>query len=162
MEKLLKWSLNASNGQADGTTPDPELIAQLFGSPDDTEIMKRAGIVLQNESSSLEEKEAAFDDLQMLVEQVDNANNMVPLGLWPVVLQYLDATEASLRRYAAWVVASAVQNNDKAQEELAKYEEIMKRLLVLAADLKETDVSRMCLLAISSLIGNCESEYSLF
>jgi hypothetical protein len=64
----------------------------------------------------------------MLVEQIDNASNLDTLRLWPPLLSMLSAPEAEVRRYAAWVIGTAVQNNIKAQTHLHQYNGV-KRLV---------------------------------
>jgi len=68
----------------------------------------------------------AFDNLEMLVEQIDNATNLENLKLWPLLLSMLDSPESQLRRYAAWTIGTAVQNNPKAQNHLLRYKGIEK------------------------------------
>lgn len=68
----------------------------------------------------------AFDNLELLVEQIDNASNLDVLKLWPPLLSMLSSPEADLRRYAAWVIGTAVQNNPKAQGHLLRYKGVKK------------------------------------
>ena len=68
----------------------------------------------------------AFDNLELLVEQIDNASNLDVLKLWPPLLSMLSSPEAELRRYAAWVTGTAVQNNPKAQGHLLQYKGVKK------------------------------------
>ena len=68
----------------------------------------------------------AFDNLELLVEQIDNASNLEVLKLWPPLLSMLSSPEAELRRYAAWVTGTAVQNNHKAQGHLLQYKGVKK------------------------------------
>jgi len=64
----------------------------------------------------------------MLVEQIDNASNLDNLKLWPPLLSMLNSPDAELRRYAAWVIGTAVQNNPKAQGHFFQYKGL-KRLV---------------------------------
>lgn len=76
----------------------------------------------------------AFDNLELLVEQIDNATNLEILKLWPPLLSLLSSSSSSsssepeIRRYAAWTIGTAVQNNPKAQLHLYQYQGI-KRLI---------------------------------
>ena len=40
MQDLLKWSINAAQNPAEAGNPNPELMAQLFGAPDDVTLMR--------------------------------------------------------------------------------------------------------------------------
>jgi hypothetical protein len=60
------------------------------------------------------------------VEQIDNATNLEVLKLWPPLLSLLSAPETPLRRYAAWVTGTTVQNNAKAQAHLLQHKGVEK------------------------------------
>lgn len=100
------------------------MMAALMGGPSDAELMREAMRAITSEETDLENKLTAFDNFEQLVEQIDNANNMEPLGLWPPLLKQLENEEAELRRMAAWCVGTAVQNNVKAQEKLVEHNAI--------------------------------------
>ncbi|KAJ6134241.1 Hsp70 nucleotide exchange factor fes1 [Penicillium sp. IBT 18751x] len=131
MNKLLKWSVTNSQQQnEDGTATapnptdqprgnlTPDMINALFGGPTEADLMKAAMEVLHSDESDLENKLIAFDNFEQLIEGIDNANNLEPLGLWTPLVQLLKHEEPDLRRYAAWCIGTAVQNNEKAQDKL--------------------------------------------
>lgn len=131
MNKLLKWSIqNSQQPAADGTTTappsadqaarnlTPDMINALFGGPSEADLMKAAMEVLHSDESDLENKLVAFDNFEQLIESIDNANNLEPLGLWTPLIQLLKHEEADMRRMAAWCVGTAVQNNEKAQDKV--------------------------------------------
>ncbi|KAJ3333307.1 hsp70 nucleotide exchange factor fes1, partial [Kappamyces sp. JEL0680] len=57
--------------------------------------------IIVDKEKTLVEKTSAFDELELLVEQSDNANGTL---------------EEELRMFAAWTMGTAVQNNFKAQQ----------------------------------------------
>lgn len=130
MNHLLKWSIeNSEKAAADPTsTTDPkavrpsghplnaEAVNSLFGGPSDAELMVESMAAITYPENSLENKLVAFDNFEQLIETIDNANNMGVLKLWAPLVELLGNEEASLRRYAAWCLGTAVQNNAKAQE----------------------------------------------
>lgn len=128
MSKLLKWSVtNSEQKNADGTvappsaeeasrTLTPDMINALMGGPSDADLMKAAMEVLHSDESDLENKMIAFDNFEQLIEGIDNANNLEPLGLWTPLVQLLKHEEADMRRMAAWCIGTAVQNNERAQD----------------------------------------------
>lgn len=131
MNKLLKWSVQNSQQQnEDGTTTGPpptdeagrnltpDMINALFGGPSEADLMKAAMEVLHSDESDLENKLIAFDNFEQLIEGIDNANNLEPLGLWTPLVKLLQHEEAEMRRYAAWCIGTAVQNNEKAQDKV--------------------------------------------
>ncbi|KAJ9068797.1 hsp70 nucleotide exchange factor fes1 [Entomophthora muscae] len=127
MEKLLQWGLANSDPdalarQANGEEPrqslkdlDPGVIDAILGK-DDATLMKESMLVILSKEAELEDKLAAFDNLEMLVEQIDNAKNLEPLKLWEPLLALLSDEEVSLRKYSAWVIGTATQNNPVAQD----------------------------------------------
>lgn len=129
MNKLLKWSVQNSQQNPDGTAAPPnadqaarnltpDMINALFGGPSEAELMKAAMEVLHSDESDLENRLIAFDNFEQLIESIDNANNLEPLGLWTPLIQLLKHEEADMRRMAAWCVGTAVQNNEKAQDKV--------------------------------------------
>lgn len=129
MNKLLKWSVtNSGQKNPDGTvtappsaeeakrTLTPDMINALMGGPSDADLMKAAMEVLHSDESDLDNKLIAFDNFEQLIESIDNANNLEPLGLWTPLVQLLKHEEADMRRMAAWCIGTAVQNNEKAQD----------------------------------------------
>lgn len=132
LNSLLKWSIeNSANptpqsaDQADsqerdvkGSNINADALRALMGGPSDAQLMKESIAAIQSHDISLENKLIAFDNFEQLIEQIDNANNMHVLGLWAPLLELLKNEEAELRRYAAWCMGSAVQNNVKAQEKV--------------------------------------------
>ena len=96
----------------------------------------------------------AFDNLELLVEQIDNASNLESLSLWPPLLSTLNntSTPPSLRRHAAWVIGTAVQNNPKAQDHLLRHQGIQSLVLRLQQD--EYSVRTKTLYALGSALNH--------
>lgn len=125
MNNLLKWGIQNS-APADGDAPqqsaprglDQETLSALFGGPSQADLMKAAMEVLHDEETDLENKMIAFDNFEQLIENIDNANNLQPLGLWTPLVHLLQHEEADMRRMAAWCIGTAVQNNEKAQDKV--------------------------------------------
>lgn len=126
---LLKWGVqhsgegtnNTSTVHTDATSNpargiDANALAQLFGAPSDADRMREAMAAIQDPNLDLDNKIIAFDNFEQMIENLDNANNMEPMGLWMPLVEQLDSTEPEIRRYAAWCVGTAVQNNTKSQE----------------------------------------------
>lgn len=70
---------------------------------------------ITDSTATLENREIAFDNLEQLVENLDNANNLENLKLWEPLVGQLDSTDKEMRFMAAWCVGTAVQNNEKSQ-----------------------------------------------
>jgi hypothetical protein len=74
--------------------------------------------------------------MELLVESLDNANDLKPLGLWPQIVKHFTSSEPEVVVQALWVCGTAVQvrgkvhlsmnskgssigqNNPKSQEEV--------------------------------------------
>jgi hsp70-interacting protein len=124
LSNLLKWSIeNSTASTSDPTTAprqqtlDPAAVSALFGGPSDADLMRESMAAIRSPSVTLDNKLIAFDNFEQLIETIDNANNIGPLGLWaPLVALLGDEDEAELRFMAAWCVGTAVQNNPAAQK----------------------------------------------
>ncbi|CAI4059817.1 hypothetical protein SUVZ_04G3140 [Saccharomyces uvarum] len=162
MEKLLQWSIANSQGDKEAMArvgqPDPKLLQQLFGGggPDDPTLMKESMAVIMNPEVDVETKLVAFDNFEMLIENLDNANNIENLKLWGPLLEVLDQTEEEeLRAAALSIIGTAVQNNLNSQNNFMKYDTGLRSLITLASDkTKPFDVRTKAFYALSNLIRN--------
>ncbi|AOA62785.1 GQ67_00067T0 [Komagataella phaffii] len=167
MEKLLKWSISANSQDEESKKragqPDPELLAQLFGGPDEPTLMNESMKVINNPETDLENKEVAFDNFEMLIENMDNANNIENMHLWPPLLQNLDSEYISLRRFACSCIGTAVQNNPKCQEHFLKHSDGIKKLIAISSNSEEDDsVKLKALYALSNVLRHNKPAYEEF
>ncbi|TKA83069.1 hypothetical protein B0A55_00929 [Friedmanniomyces simplex] len=131
--QLLQWGIeNSAAPKNDITTQptdqqrdpnrglNPEVLAQLLGGPSDADRMRGAmtAVLAPIAEVDMDNKMIAWDNLEQLIEQIDNANNLESLGMWAPLVQQLGAEEAGSRMMAAWCCSTAVQNNIKSQEKL--------------------------------------------
>ncbi|KAG6831635.1 hypothetical protein H0H92_008712 [Tricholoma furcatifolium] len=147
MQSLLRWSIENSTPQdgsqnAQEPSPrkdlDPAIIDMILGRPD-AELMKEDMGVATDPTKSEDDRVAALDHLEMLIEQIDNANGIIywykhlsflteitlsttdlaKLKLWEplhTLLTSSSSTAAEIRMQALWVIGTAVQNNPSAQD----------------------------------------------
>jgi len=160
LNQLLKWGVENSEAgrQPDGSTTQPrgmseDALRALMGGPSDADLMRESMSVIVNSEATMENKMIAFDNFEQLIENLDNANNMEPMGLWSPLIAQLESAEADLRRMAAWCIGTAVQNNEKSQERFLALDGIPK-LCKLAMDDKDTAVRRKAVYALSSGVRN--------
>lgn len=167
MNQLLKWGIeNSENPSNDPTsTTDPkaerpsgqpintDALNSLFGGYSDADLMKESMAAIVSPNITLDNKVIAFDNFEQLIENIDNANNLEVLGLWTPLVRLLGSEEAELRRYAAWCLGTAVQNNVKAQSALRATGAI-PTLTKLAIEDANEQVRRKVIYALSSEIRN--------
>ena len=160
MNNLLKWSIEASASASDPSSPappprpiDPAALQALLGGPSDADLMRESMSIIQDPTIALPSKLTAFDNFKQLIESIDNANHLEPLGLWTPLVKLLADEEAELRRMAAWCVGTAVQNNPKSQER-ALVVGAVPLLVGMAAKEKQESVRRKAVYALSSLMRN--------
>nr|GAT55207.1 predicted protein [Mycena chlorophos] len=125
MESLLRWSIENStphDGTGNAEPPrapqalDPGIIDHILGKSDAV-LMKEDMAAAVDESRDEEERIEALDHLEMLIEQIDNANNLEKLKLWtPLQTLITSAPSNALKMQALWVAGTAVQNNPSAQD----------------------------------------------
>jgi hypothetical protein len=159
LNTLLKWGVENSKA-AEGTEPKTQLNAEalqaLFGGGNmksDAQMMKDNMEVIKREECDLEDRITAFDNFEQLIENLDNANNLESLNLWIPLIAQLESKEAELRRYAAWCIGTAVQNNIKTQEKFLVLGAI-PTLVRMATGSDETKVKKKAITALSSAVRN--------
>ena len=133
LNQLLQWSIeNSEKPNVDPTTESSDqqrdqktglnaaALAELLGGPSDADRMRGAmsAIIAPIEQVDLENKMVAWENLEQLIEQIDNANNLESMGMWAPLIQQLNNSEPEMRKWAAWCLSTAVQNNVKCQERL--------------------------------------------
>ncbi|CCK72333.1 Hsp70 nucleotide exchange factor FES1 KNAG_0J02540 [Huiozyma naganishii CBS 8797] len=162
MEKLLHWSIANSQGDkeaiAKAGAPDPKLLEQLFGGGnqvDDATLMKECTRAILDDEVELENKLTAMDNFEMLIENLDNANNIENMKLWEPILKMLDFEEAELRQGALSIIGTAVQNNSTSQDNFIKYDTGLEKVIKLAGDMAQPNgVRTKALYALSNLTRN--------
>ncbi|XP_066394075.1 hsp70 nucleotide exchange factor FES1-like isoform X4 [Miscanthus floridulus] len=128
--------------------------------PSDAELMKIAIADLNNSSVSLEDCHRALQELLLLVEPIDNANDLDKLGgLLPLIRELSNADEG-IRTTSAWVLGKASQNNVLVQNQILGYG-ALERLVKMGYSSSSQEAAK-ALYAISSLIRDNEHGQELF
>ncbi len=170
LNSLLKWSVEAQTNPEAITSEargalNADALASLFSNgPSDAEMMKISMAAIHDPSpeNSLENRLVAFDNFEQLIENLDNANLMEPLNLWGDLLKCLKDEEAEIKKYAAWCVGTAVQNNFKSQTMLVKEGGIKPLVEVATSEKEEESVRRKAIYALSSAMRNMQSAMDAF
>ncbi|RDB17617.1 Hsp70 nucleotide exchange factor FES1 [Hypsizygus marmoreus] len=128
MQSLLRWSIENSTPldslPSDQPPPqsrlkdlDPGIIDMILGRPD-AELMKEDVAVAVDNTREEDDRVAALDHLEMLIEQIDNANNLEKLKLWEPLHSLLtsDSSTLPIKMQTLWVLGTATQNNPSAQD----------------------------------------------
>ncbi|KAI9345065.1 armadillo-type protein [Pilaira anomala] len=147
MEKLLQWAVNNTDQDAlskqaeairrgeakpDPSKYDPKVLEAILGKDDATR-MKDAVACISDPEDTVQNKEIALDNLELLIEGIDNACNIENMKLWPAIIEQLESEHAPVRKGTAWVCGTAVQNNPKAQKAFLEHGGL-KPLLSLLKD----------------------------
>lgn len=128
-----------------------ELMEKLR-TPSDAEFMKIAINDLNNSSLSLEDRQRALQELLILVEPIDNANDLHKLGGLLAVIKELSHPDPDIRTLSAWVLGKASQNNAVVQKQVLELGALPKLLeMVTSTDAEE---AVKALYAVSALIRN--------
>ncbi|KAF2183941.1 Fes1-domain-containing protein [Zopfia rhizophila CBS 207.26] len=161
---VLKWGIENSDVSRNDPTAqkhpgmglDPKGLQEVLGiyaAKSDAELMEDAMKTITDPNTSLDAKIAAFKDFELLVEGIDNANNLENGQLWRRLVDQLEHEEDELRRYAAWCVGIAVQNNRRGQERLLAIGTIPTLVNLATEDLNE-QVRRKAVFALSCASRN--------
>ncbi|KAF9569558.1 hsp70 nucleotide exchange factor fes1 [Mortierella alpina] len=165
MNELLKWSIinqatESEDAPARSAPPpkpmekmDPGLIEAILGKSE-TQLMMEALTVIKNPNATTDDKELAWEDFEMLIQQIDNAADIENMKMWPPILEELKNSNPKFREQAAWVCGTATQNNPKAQSAFLKHKGVTA-ILELMSD-PETFVRAKAMYALSGAIKHFE------
>lgn len=165
MDKLLNWSLaqNDPETAAKAGAPDPELLAKLFGAKkDDATLMLESISIVQNNEVSKEDKLIALDNFEMLIENLDNANNIENLKLWPTLISLIDNSDTELSSQVCGIIGTSVQNNAKCQDDFSNYEDGYTKLIKNLELQDSFELKNKSLFALSNLIRNNTKSFEQF
>ncbi|SNX85772.1 related to FES1 - Hsp70 nucleotide exchange factor [Melanopsichium pennsylvanicum] len=139
-QELLKWGLANSTAvtsapsveqiSADieaGRRPDladPNLYDAIMGKSE-AQMMREELAVAVDTTRTIQDRCTALDNFEMLIEQIDNANNITSLKMWQPIISLLSASEPEIQTAAAWIVGTAIQNNDKAQVAILEFQPVV-------------------------------------
>ncbi|XP_043726227.1 hsp70 nucleotide exchange factor FES1 isoform X2 [Telopea speciosissima] len=125
--------------------------------PSDAELMQIAVADLNNSSLSLEDRQRALQELLILVEPIDNANDLNKLGGLAVVILELDNSNPEIRSTSAWIIGKASQNNPVVQKQIIELGALKKLMEMLKSSSAEE--AAKVLYAVSALIrGNLDGQ----
>ncbi|CAH8268311.1 unnamed protein product [Arabidopsis lyrata] len=128
-----------------------ELVEKLK-MPSDANLMQIAIDDLKNSSLSLEDRHRALQELLILVEPIDNANDLSKSGGLRVVAGELNHDDTEVRKLAAWVLGKASQNNPFVQEQVLELGALTTLIKMVNSSSDEEAVK--ALFAVSALIRN--------
>ncbi|CDU25515.1 related to FES1-Hsp70 nucleotide exchange factor [Sporisorium scitamineum] len=167
-QELLKWGLaHSSNAVTAASGPsveqisadieagrrpdlaDPRLYDAIMGKSE-AQMMREELSVAVDPTRDLSDRCTALDNFEMLIEQIDNANNITSMQMWAPLIGLLSASEPELQTVAAWIVGTAVQNNDKAQMAVLEYSPVTSLLDLLQSG--DAEVRAKAMYALSGLL----------
>jgi hsp70-interacting protein len=129
LNNLLKWGIqNSEASRNDASAPKPmsevdraALQALITGAagPSDADLMKESFDVIEHPEATADDKYTAFENFELMIQGIDNANNMESLQLWTRLIKQLDNEDPKMRMFAAWSCSTAVQNNVRSQERVS-------------------------------------------
>ncbi|KAJ4840153.1 hypothetical protein Tsubulata_000235, partial [Turnera subulata] len=128
-----------------------ELMEKLR-TPSDAELMKIAISDLNNSTLSLQDRQRALQELLVLVEPIDNANDLHKLGGLAALIQELNHPESEIRTLSAWVIGKASQNNAVVQKQVLELGALPKLMKMVRSTFAEEAIK--ALYAVSALIRN--------
>ncbi|XP_028764515.1 hsp70 nucleotide exchange factor FES1 [Neltuma alba] len=128
--------------------------------PSDAELMKIAIGDLNNSSLTSEERLRALQELNVLVEPIDNANDFGKLGGLVCVTQELYHPDPNIRTIAAWILGKVSQNNLVVQQQVLELGVLSMLMKMVKSNFIEE--ANKALYAVSALIRNNLAGQELF
>ncbi|KAJ8645871.1 hypothetical protein MRB53_007619 [Persea americana] len=130
--------------------------------PSDAELMQIAIADLNNSSISLEDRHRALNELLILVESIDNANDLNKLGGLVAIIRELNSSEPEIRTTSAWILGKASQNNPLVQNQVLELGVgVLSKLLNMVKS-NFTEEAIKALYAVSAVIRNNAHGQELF
>lgn len=118
--ELLQWSIANAGGTSAPSGPSAEDRAwfreAIADQLDVSRRMKEIKSSLDESGPDCKRQEELLDELLEIVEDINYARDLRPIGGLPTLLQLLHNREAGLRTRAAAVLGAAAQNNEPVQE----------------------------------------------
>ncbi|XP_074383189.1 uncharacterized protein LOC141724812 isoform X2 [Apium graveolens] len=136
-----------------------ELVEELK-MPSDAQLMQIAIRDLNNSSLSLEDRHRALQELLVLVEPIDNANDLHKLGGLAVIIEELSNSDPESRTISAWILGTASQNNLVVQKQVLELGGLPKLMIMVKSSVREE--ATKALFAVSALIRNNPAGQELF
>lgn len=136
-----------------------ELVERLK-MPSDAQLMQIAIDDLNNSSLPSEYHHRALQELLILVEQIDNANDLHKLGGLSVIIRELNNPDPEIRTTSAWILGKASQNNPVVQKQVLELGGLAKLMKMVKSSFLEE--ARKALYAVSALIRNNLDGQELF
>ena len=121
--ELLKWALSNSSPSSSRNVPvlDEELMEAILGKSE-AKCMKECVEYACDTNNTLPDRLSLLDELEMLVESIDNANDVDHMGLWPKIFSLLSSgSDAKIKAAALWIIGTAAQNNPQVQQVILRY-----------------------------------------
>lgn len=158
MDKLLQWSIDATQNPANAGDPDPKLLAQLFGFDNPRSTM-RDSLQEAVQGTDLASRTNALLEFTDLVEDMNNANEIG--NLWEPLLYLVNDKEPQVRTVAFSAIAAATQNNEKSQNDLVATKTGIATIMEHIGE-ADREVAAKALYALSCAIGHCAGAYEQF
>ncbi|XP_022774788.1 hsp70 nucleotide exchange factor FES1 isoform X2 [Durio zibethinus] len=136
-----------------------ELVEKLK-MPSDAQLMQIALDDLNNSSLSIEDRHHALQELLILVEPIDNANDFCKLGGLAVIIRELNHPDPDIRKISAWILGKASQNNPYVQKQVLELGALAK--LMEMVNSSSADEATKAFYAVSALIRNNVAGQQLF
>ncbi|KAI9074272.1 hypothetical protein K1719_043757 [Acacia pycnantha] len=128
--------------------------------PSDAELMKIAISDLNNSSITLEDRLRVLQELNVLVEPIDNANDFNKLGGLVSVTRELYHPDPSIRTIAAWILGKVSQNNLVVQQQVLELGALSVLMKMVKSNFMEE--ASKALYAVSALMRNNLAGQELF
>lgn len=168
LEGMLQWAIGHSDPSklkeaakdVQSLSPDElkkrhmeikELMEKLK-MPSDAQLMRIAIDDLKNSSLPSEDRLRALEELSILVEPIDNANELHKLGGLIIVIKQLNHPEPEVRTTSALILGKACQNNPVVQKQVLELGALVKLIKMARSEFVEEAIK--ALFAISALIRN--------
>mmetsp|Transcript_475 Transcript_475/g.553 ORF Transcript_475/g.553 Transcript_475/m.553 type:complete len:289 (+) Transcript_475:26-892(+) len=168
MNPLLNWAIqNGANPQAANNvdvTDESKIAAfeELYKKVCVSDVDRMREILkAYPKTTTKDSKISCLEALQYFVEDIDNAKSFVKIGGFPAILEALKSPDNDFVYWAAWIIASASQNNPEVQKSMFE-SNALDSLVKMLDEGTSSKVRAKIIYAISGIIKNYPEALSAF
>jgi len=167
LNSLLRWSIeNAEPPPTNNVAPlqpkkfDSGIVDAVLGKSDAAR-MKECVEFIDDPSNSADAKLSAWDELEMIIESGDNANDLDKMNLWPPICKHLTSSDDDTLVQALWVCGTAINNNPTAQEAFLRHDPLPTLIALPGSENRNAEVRSKALYCLSGTLKSIADSSAL-
>eukprot|EP01130_Rhizamoeba_saxonica_P012583 TRINITY_DN5326_c0_g1_i1.p1 TRINITY_DN5326_c0_g1~~TRINITY_DN5326_c0_g1_i1.p1 ORF type:complete len:298 (-),score=77.66 TRINITY_DN5326_c0_g1_i1:22-915(-) len=163
-QRVLTWALQHSDPETIRSLKDIdldspewkekyEILKAVMDSPSDFDVLVEYLDKYTNPDSDIDTKVDLLEEMEMLLSNIDLANDFVKLDNFSIIIDGLQSEEPLIQIGCAWIVGTIAQNNPIGRDVVLSHQ-ALDYLLILLADTNNRRVRGKAIYALSAILKN--------